>query len=134
MVPRLEERRPPPNQRLLSVQSTTSKYSAISHSSSFEADDERSTSTESGRMTPNRSIIDDSDAASSSGHYQGEDTRSTSSKELAGWYMYAFAAETYVICGASPSPPSSSFIFHTEHRCYSIGLGFHVLTAFHSYL
>jgi UMF1 family MFS transporter len=31
--------------------------------------------------------------------YPGEDTRPTSSKELAGWYMYAFAAETYVICG-----------------------------------
>ena len=38
-----------------------------------------------------------------SGHppprYAGEDTRPTSKKELAGWYMYAFAAETYVICG-----------------------------------
>lgn len=31
--------------------------------------------------------------------YPGEDTRLTSRKELAGWYMYAFAAETYVICG-----------------------------------
>lgn len=33
--------------------------------------------------------------------YPGEDTRPTSSKELAGWYAYAFAAEVYVICGAS---------------------------------
>lgn len=101
MVPRYEDprviRRPPPNQRLLSVQSTASKYSAISHSSSFEADDERSTSTESGRMTPNDSI----DSDMSVKRYQGEDTRLTSKKELAGWYMYAFAAETYVICGAS---------------------------------
>ena len=32
--------------------------------------------------------------------YPGEDTRPTSDKELAGWYMYAFAAETYVICGS----------------------------------
>ncbi len=31
--------------------------------------------------------------------YPGDDTRPTSSKELAGWYMYAFAAETFVICG-----------------------------------
>ena len=31
--------------------------------------------------------------------YAGEDTRPTSLKELAGWYMYSFAAETYVICG-----------------------------------
>ncbi|KKY36110.1 putative autophagy-like protein 22 [Diaporthe ampelina] len=30
--------------------------------------------------------------------YAGEDTRQTSPKELRGWYMYAFAAETYVIC------------------------------------
>ncbi|KAJ4408240.1 Autophagy protein 22 [Gnomoniopsis sp. IMI 355080] len=32
--------------------------------------------------------------------YPGEDTRPTSVKELRGWYMYAFAAETYVICGS----------------------------------
>jgi len=32
------------------------------------------------------------------GRYPGEDTRSTSSKELAGWYAYAFAAEVYVVC------------------------------------
>lgn len=32
--------------------------------------------------------------------YAGEDTRLTSTKELAGWYMYSFAAETYVLCGA----------------------------------
>lgn len=31
--------------------------------------------------------------------YVGEDTRPTSTKELAGWYMYSFAAETYVLCG-----------------------------------
>ncbi|TDZ12928.1 Autophagy-related protein 22 [Colletotrichum spinosum] len=30
--------------------------------------------------------------------YPGEDTRATSQKELSGWYAYAFAAETYVIC------------------------------------
>jgi len=31
--------------------------------------------------------------------YAGEDTRVTSSKELAGWYCYAFAAEVFVVCG-----------------------------------
>jgi UMF1 family MFS transporter len=31
--------------------------------------------------------------------YPGEDTRLTSSKELAGWYAYGFAAEVFVICG-----------------------------------
>jgi len=31
--------------------------------------------------------------------YPGDDTRPTSTKEIAGWYAYAFAAEVYVICG-----------------------------------
>lgn len=39
------------------------------------------------------------------GRYHGEDTRPTSKKELAGWYMYAFAAETYVICAISSFIP-----------------------------
>lgn len=100
MVPRNEEqlRRPAPNTRLLSVQSIVSKHSLRSYSSSFEADDERSTSTESGRMTPAPSIIEDGIPPT---RYHGEDTRPTSPKELAGWYMYAFAAETYVVCGKS---------------------------------
>ncbi|KAI0175981.1 autophagy-related protein 22 [Hypoxylon sp. FL1284] len=103
MVPRIEEqlRRPAPNPRLLSVQSVVSKYSLRSHSSSFEADDERSTSTESGRMTPTPSV----EMGPPAGRYPGEDTRPTSSKELAGWYMYAFAAETYVICAISSFIP-----------------------------
>lgn len=100
-----------------------------SHSSSFEADDERSTSDDyahsyydaddddadddddgdrdgGGTMSPG----DDDDGRPLNGHagagagflpprFPGEDTRPTSSKELAGWYMYAFAAETYVVCG-----------------------------------
>ncbi|RYP72383.1 hypothetical protein DL769_004455 [Monosporascus sp. CRB-8-3] len=103
MVPRNEDqyRRPPPNQRLLSVQSTTSKHSIISHSSSFEADDERSTSSESRIMSPRGSI----DSGGPVRRYPGEDIRPTSSKELAGWYMYAFAAETYVICAISSFIP-----------------------------
>ncbi|KAI1769750.1 autophagy-related protein 22 [Hypoxylon cercidicola] len=103
MVPRIDEqlRRPAPNSRLLSVQSIVSKYSLRSHSSSFEADDERSTSTESGRMTPTPSI----ESGPPTGRYPGEDTRPTSTKELAGWYMYAFAAETYVICAISSFIP-----------------------------
>lgn len=31
--------------------------------------------------------------------HSGHDARPTSRKELLGWYAYAFAAETYVICG-----------------------------------
>lgn len=38
--------------------------------------------------------------------YAGEDTRPTSLKELGGWYMYSFAAETYVICGALSGCPA----------------------------
>ncbi|KAI1402370.1 autophagy-related protein 22 [Hypoxylon fuscum] len=103
MVPRNEDqlRRPAANTRLLSVQSIVSKHSFRSHSSSFEADDERSTSTESGRMTPTPSI----ENGPPPGRFPGEDTRSTSNKELAGWYMYAFAAETYVICAISSFIP-----------------------------
>lgn len=105
MVPRNEDqaRRPPPNPRLLSVQSTTSKYSFRSYSSAFEADDERSTTTDSGTMSPRDSL--EQGATPRGDRYPGEDTRPTSSKELAGWYMYAFAAETYVICGTSSPPP-----------------------------
>ncbi|KAL1893843.1 Autophagy protein 22 [Ceratocystis pirilliformis] len=32
--------------------------------------------------------------------YPGEDIRPTSSKEISGWYMYAFASEVYVICAS----------------------------------
>jgi MFS transporter, UMF1 family len=89
------------------------KDSFRSHSS--EADDERS-STASDRMSPERRNSTSSDRARARsanshqlrvdtgngspppGRYPGEDTRSTSSKELAGWYAYAFAAEVYVVC------------------------------------
>ena len=32
-------------------------------------------------------------------HYEGEDLRPTSVKELWGWYAYGFAAEVFVVCG-----------------------------------
>ncbi|KAG6018740.1 Autophagy protein 22 [Claviceps citrina] len=57
--------------------------------SSFEADDERSSF--DGSMT---SHSGDSDL-----YYAGHDARPTSYKELLGWYMYGFAAEVYVVCG-----------------------------------
>lgn len=92
---------PRPNladRRLLSGISVASKRSHLSFATSaFEADDERSSS--------NRSMSsDDSDdrlALPGAGvpHYSGHDARPTSPKEIQGWYMYAFAAETYVICG-----------------------------------
>lgn len=63
--------------------------------SSFEADDERSDSDE--EMSLRDSF--DSDERPGVPAYKGHDARPTSKKELWGWYMYGFAAETYVICG-----------------------------------
>ena len=95
--------RPPHAPRLWSRLSTYSKRSFRSFTSSHEADDELSSSYSysSGRMSP--ASIGSLRGASPSppARYHGEDTRPTSQKELAGWYMYAFAAETYVICGMS---------------------------------
>ncbi|VBB72323.1 Putative autophagy-related protein 22 [Podospora comata] len=103
--------RPPPAPRLFSRLSYASKKSFRSHSSSFEADDERSSdhSGEEYLMS-----VDNSRRSSMSSlfahsyrppRYPGEDTRPTSQKELAGWYAYAFAAEVYVICGIASFIP-----------------------------
>ncbi|KAK2600237.1 Autophagy protein 22 [Conoideocrella luteorostrata] len=63
--------------------------------SSFEADDERSST--DGIMS---SYSSESDLRRLGGsHYASHDARPTSSKELLGWYMYGFAAEVYVVCG-----------------------------------
>ncbi|KAG8532665.1 uncharacterized protein KY384_002542 [Bacidia gigantensis] len=37
--------------------------------------------------------------------FPGEDTRSTSQKEISGWYSYGFAAEVFVICGVGSFIP-----------------------------
>jgi UMF1 family MFS transporter len=80
--------------RLLSTDNA--KTSLRSSSSSFEADDERSDFGDS--MGPeaerHRRVL---------AEYPGEDTRLTSRKELAGWYMYGWAAEVFVICGMGES-------------------------------
>ncbi|KUI53983.1 Autophagy-related protein 22 [Cytospora mali] len=96
MAPRNEDPRPPP---LRLYSHTSTKRSFHSHSSSFEADDERSPS-----LSSSSDDLERHDAMSP-GHssdpptrYPGEDARPTSSRELRGWYMYAFAAETYVVC------------------------------------
>ncbi|KAI0998613.1 Autophagy-related protein 22-2 [Podosphaera aphanis] len=39
------------------------------------------------------------DHGDSSSHFQTEDKRLTTKKELAGWYAYSIAAEVFVICG-----------------------------------
>ncbi|PQE29106.1 autophagy Atg22 protein [Rutstroemia sp. NJR-2017a BBW] len=75
--------------------SNSTKISFRSHSSSFEADDERSSSIDHDSMGPDiGSAHRDAPA-----QYAGEDTRLTSRKELSGWYAYGFAAEVFVICG-----------------------------------
>ena len=79
----------PQTQRDLSTNSA--KPSLRSHSSSFEADDERSSSADD-NMGP-RGFRD------GPATYTGEDTRLTSRKELNGWFAYGFAAEVFVICG-----------------------------------
>ena len=94
MVPRLEPRLlPPSTSRAQSTNST--KRSTRSYSSSFEADDERSSTADHESMGP-ESGAGYRDEPS---QYEGEDTRLTSRKELSGWYAYAFAAEVFVICG-----------------------------------
>lgn len=86
--------RPPQFQRAVSSNSAKQSYRSLrSHSSSFEADDERSSSAD------NQSMGEDDGFRDGPSQYAGEDTRLTSRKELAGWYTYAFAAEVFVICG-----------------------------------
>jgi UMF1 family MFS transporter len=103
MAPRNEEPRP----SLFTRVSQASKRSFRSYSSSIEADDERSSTAEGSRsddvdtMTPSIENGSAEEGPVPSSSYIGEDTRPTSAKELAGWYMYAFASEVYVICGKS---------------------------------
>ncbi|KAK8019924.1 autophagy protein Atg22 [Apiospora arundinis] len=102
MAPRNEEQRLPPRPTLLSIPSFAKSYQSYqSYQSSFEADDERSTS-DSNAMSP-RTSIENGERAEA--RYPGEDKRPTTGKELAGWYMYAFAAETYMICAISSFIP-----------------------------
>ncbi|OAA64972.1 Major facilitator superfamily transporter [Cordyceps fumosorosea ARSEF 2679] len=86
------------DRRLWSNISIASKRSQFSFATSaFEADDERSSSDASMSSDDDDGRLAALDAAVP--HYGGHDTRPTSPKEIKGWYMYAFAAETYVICG-----------------------------------
>lgn len=115
--------RPSPAPRLWSHLSNFSRKSFRSFTSSFEADDELSSSENDclhdyhllrysrgwygyGSMADYEDLEGDRDRNGARSllpfgreKYPGEDTRPTSRKELAGWYAYSFAAETYVICG-----------------------------------
>ena len=82
--------------------SNSAKQSLRSHSSSFEADDERSSSADD-NMGPGTGFRDGPST------YAGEDTRLTSRKELNGWFAYGFAAEVFVICGMGEFPGCPCF-------------------------
>lgn len=79
MAPRNEDSRPPPLPRLYSRQSHVSKRSFLSHSSSFEADDERSASISPTSEDMDRHSDSESnhspDPPSPPIRYAGEDTR-----------------------------------------------------------
>lgn len=71
---------------------------------SFEADDERSTASSlrlTDTMGPSMQMDHggDDDDSLPPPSYPGDDTRSTSRKELLGFYAYSFAAEVFVVCG-----------------------------------
>ncbi|CAM1507208.1 Fc.00g068490.m01.CDS01 [Cosmosporella sp. VM-42] len=106
MAPNVPEPQRPPlqGQRLWSGLSALSKRSFRSYAtSSFEADDERSSGDEYDYTydeddMSSRNSEDDHRRPAMPRH-AGHDARPTSHKELMGWYSYAFAAEVYVICG-----------------------------------
>ncbi|OAA53950.1 autophagy protein [Niveomyces insectorum RCEF 264] len=68
---------------------------------SFGADDEDD---HLHRHPPHRSVRHRRDFGAATA-YAGEDTRLTSRKEIHGWYAYAFASETYVICAIASFIP-----------------------------
>lgn len=88
MVPR-NSLPPPPRPDLFRDVSAHSKASVPSSSQSNEADDEQSASERS-----SSSFIMDPRPPPT---YEGEDTRLTSNKELAGFYMYGWAAEVVLV-------------------------------------
>jgi UMF1 family MFS transporter len=88
MTPRAPELPPYERPTYLRNASSQSKASVLSISQSNEADDEQSLSEE-------QSI--DMESNDSQPHYEGEDTRLTSDKELRGFYMYGWAAEVLIL-------------------------------------
>jgi UMF1 family MFS transporter len=88
MAPRAPELPPYQRPTYMRNASSQSKVSVPSISQSNEADDEQSLSEE-------QSI--DMESNDSPPHYEGEDTRLTSDKELRGFYMYGWAAEVLIL-------------------------------------
>ncbi|KAF2851121.1 MFS general substrate transporter [Plenodomus tracheiphilus IPT5] len=89
-VPELQLQVPDARPYFLRNASEQSKVSVPSISPSNEADDEQSLSSD---QSP------DMESSGEAPHYDGEDTRLTSDKELRGFYMYGWAAEVFVVCG-----------------------------------
>lgn len=89
----------PPTRHHLQPPNSLRQHSSCAQfsSRSTEADDELSY-TSSTTSSMSLASIDDGDDLSPPS-YDGEDTRPTSRKELAGFYAYSFAAEVFVICG-----------------------------------
>ena len=84
MSPRAPELPPYERPTIARNASSQSKVSVPSISQSNEADDEQS-------LSSDQSL--DMESHDSQPHYEGEDTRLTSDKELRGFYMYGWAAE-----------------------------------------
>ncbi|KAH7022594.1 autophagy-related protein 22-like protein [Ilyonectria destructans] len=101
MTPNVQTSRPPlQGQRLWSGLSLLSKRSfRSSATSAFEADDEQSSSDDDHYCNMSSSSSEAGLRRPIVPRHAGHDARPTSEKELLGWYSYAFAAETYVICG-----------------------------------
>lgn len=101
MTPNVQTSRPPlQGQRLWSGLSLLSKRSfRSSATSAFEADDEQSSSDDDDYYNMSSSSSEAGLRRPIVPRHAGHDARPTSEKELLGWYSYAFAAETYVICG-----------------------------------
>lgn len=77
----------------LRQQSSFAQFSSRSN----EADDECSDVSSTNSLMGPTSVDGDEELPPPA--YDGEDTRPTSKKELAGFYAYSFAAEVFVICG-----------------------------------
>jgi UMF1 family MFS transporter len=88
MTPRVEAP-PPSHPHRHHSPSVHSKLTLPSSSQSNEADDEQSLSTDGFDM----------ESTPAPPQYRGHDTRLTSDRELAGFYMYGWAAEVFVVCG-----------------------------------
>lgn len=106
-VPRNEQG--PSRPQIQGYPSGISKASLVSPTPSIEADDEGSSFGDLGiDMQPQTPASPDHES-----QYEGEDSRLTSYKELAGWYSYGWAAEVFAICAMG-----RAFFYRQASRAY----------------